>query len=814
MDFVFVTIRGMRTVICLAFFSACVSSVSAAGLWRVTALDPQTVVLQGDYSGQETESFALTPQEKKLTGWKFDAAVRKAVVRAQEHRATTEEKLSAGPYAAASVEVADFGYWKYPVGLSRYADDKGRLQAGGAADVIYIVYLKLAKPLAPATSVTWQLPTGEKVGWTYDPERVPTPLIKVNQVGYAPEQERKYAYLGLWLGPKFGAYEPKDGLVFEVVDEKSGQVIKQGPVVFRVPDRDYEKGGKFTGEKTLEMDFSDVKAVGRYFIRVPGIGRSLPFAIDDSAVAEAFATHMKGLFHQRCGCAKTPDLTAWTDQACHLDVLRGVHPSNEGDYGRCFVNEVGKPTKTSNFQVISANTRKLTEHLSLPGGWHDAADFDRRPMHLRIVNDLASLFLLRTGNFTDGQLAIPERDNGIPDILDEAEWGLRHLLAAQQPDGGVGTWIETNRHPGPADHAKASADRLAYCLSRASRGSSLEYAAHAALLARAFLKVSTSEAKAIAEKYQKSALAAWQFSRKPCPGPVPIASGWKPKDEVLLLYQEPEELDPNEEVKAAVNLYALTGDVTYLDVLDDVFKRFVQNSNKNGWAMSPVRHAEFAFTESKRLTYGKMQDFWLKRIVSEADEMLAAQEGPDAWAYRNPYHTYKDWRVSHMPWGASHALRRANTLCMAHALTGERKYLEAAFLANDFHNGCNPNGSTWTSGLGVVYPVRYLSLQSYADGIAEYVPGITPYRTTFGLPPDVKKWVWNNKSEQMRWPYWRQYANIEEHSVGVSEFTVWETISPAAFTCGYLMKPGCKVPFVKRTPARDVRDLPGFWAMP
>ena len=40
-----------------------------------------------------------------------------------------------------------------------------------------------------------------------DPPK-PSPLFKVNQVGYSPDQP-KYAYLGAWLGPKLGAWKPK-----------------------------------------------------------------------------------------------------------------------------------------------------------------------------------------------------------------------------------------------------------------------------------------------------------------------------------------------------------------------------------------------------------------------------------------------------------------------------------------------------------------------------------------------------------------------------------------------------------------------------
>ncbi|MBP5543226.1 MAG: hypothetical protein ILM98_04065 [Kiritimatiellae bacterium] len=43
----------------------------------------------------------------------------------------------------------------------------------------------------------------------YDPEK-PSPLFKVNQVGYAPEQP-KFAYLGAWLGPNLGPWRPRWG---------------------------------------------------------------------------------------------------------------------------------------------------------------------------------------------------------------------------------------------------------------------------------------------------------------------------------------------------------------------------------------------------------------------------------------------------------------------------------------------------------------------------------------------------------------------------------------------------------------------------
>jgi hypothetical protein len=96
-------------------------------------------------------------------------------------------------------------------------------------------------------------------------------------------------------------------------------------------------------------------------------------------------------------------------------------------------------------------------------------------------------------------------------------------------------------------------------------------------------------------------------------------------------------------------------------------------------------------------------------------------------------------------WGS-----QAAECALAWRFTGERKYLDAAYAANDYHCGCNPNGSTFTSGLGTVYPASYLSLASLTDGVGEYIAGITPYRLTYGLPLKAKEWVWNWDEDEIR----------------------------------------------------------------
>ena len=645
----------------------------------------------------------------------------------------------------------------------------------------------------------------------YDPEK-PSPLFKVNQVGYAPEQP-KFAYLGTWLGPNLGPWRPRwgngeqgtgngeqgTGNGWELIDARTGNVVYTSPErpVVRVPDATTKEGTLFTGEETYEMDFSSVTNEGTYFVRVPGVGRSDDFRIWSGAAEDAFRVHMGGLYQKRCGIAKTEPFTHWTSGACHTSVVRGTFAPEEGSL----------PKGVRWFDIIAQNTDwENGEWIAVSGGWHDAADYDRRPAHLNVVNDLCAVFLMKPSNFSDGQLAIPENANGIPDILDEAEWGLRHLLAVQQGDGGVGTWIETTGVP--TTRNVAATDAMRYAVSRATRGSSLAYAAHAALLARCN--------PAFRERYLDSAKRAWNFAIRANPAHetfyISKKKGLFSRDDRTVEWDEPKTLPALALAKAAINLAALTGDKSYLDELEKRKQETLADFKKNEWTWGALsfagEHALGLPPEASWLTKE-----WERKLVHRADDMV--KQVNEAYAYRCPWwFPGKGWCHA-MSWGQSHPLRRAQTLVAAHAATGKGKYLGAAYAALDFHNGCNPQGTTLTSGLGRVYPVSFLDIPSYVDGIAEYVPGISPYRWTYGMPAKAVELVYGgDKAFATKCPIWRRWGNIENLTVAASEFTVWETIAPAASVCGYLLTPSGTPPPVRPAPAADISKLPGYWTMP
>ncbi len=77
------------------------------------------------------------------------------------------------------------GYWPVPNG------QKDPLAKKPEARVLHCVYRRSETP--------WP---------DYDPTR-PSPLFKINQVGYMPRQA-KFAYMGAWLGPVFGAWKMRE----------------------------------------------------------------------------------------------------------------------------------------------------------------------------------------------------------------------------------------------------------------------------------------------------------------------------------------------------------------------------------------------------------------------------------------------------------------------------------------------------------------------------------------------------------------------------------------------------------------------------
>lgn len=846
------------------------NTVPIRGFLKVEIIDNQTICLIGDYTDFLTERFieecggfmkGIVSQTANVPVWSvnmfYNTQLAEIILKyrpviAAAYNNSEDFKLSP------ESEILNSGYWVNPIGQFGVPDFKtGEEQLTRNAQVAHYAFLRLQSPLESGTEYRLENPLGESINFKYKEDENISGAIKVNQLGYSTDAGRKYAYLGAWLGT-LGAldFSRLDQKLFSICEKETGKTVRRGILSRRMADPVYKTGTPFTGEDVYEINFSNFNEKGEYYIYIPSVGRSHTFTIGEDAIGEAFYIHAKGLYHKRCGIAKERPYTEWYSGKCHMLTYRSNFPPNnrhytadaKRDYG--FFDEVGNSVAVSHFKLIDTlQTDEVLEGVC--GGWHDAADYDRRPYHYEVVNDLLAVYLMRPQNFTNGQLNIPESGDGIPDILNEAAWGMEVWRKAQLDTGATGGWIEATSHPGNWD---PGTDTQRYYLSAATRESSLQYAAHASMLALAFKK---AEQQDLSDLYLKSALAAYEFAINPANRfeasylyPVEEqVDGKKVIKKVPYHYKEPPTVPSEFLFKAAFNLYLLTSEKGYLEEIKKREKEIQKNIADVAWRNSALFYSEF-------LLYGAEEDDWLKKLHQTYKERVlkAAAERlnwlDNSYPYRIPWYPADHGYVSHMSWGNFHPLRNSFHFIAAYELTGQKIYRDAVYLCNDWHNGANPFGQTMTSGLGVNYPVKFLDLQSHTDNIPEYVLGITPYRNTFGIPRDSVKLAhalfYDSRADRKffpepkllfaesvlgstnltveefsselgkLWPIWRRFGNLESYSVAASEYTVFETIAPAVAATGWLLssywEPSEKIK--NRKPVQDIRYLKGYGAMP
>ena len=111
---------------------------------------------------------------------------------------------------------------------------------------------------------------------------------------------------------------------------------------------------------------------------------------------------------------------------------------------------LGRARRAARFYYQRAFTEIDAEHaqgpwvhasdaaLAPPGvvkGWHDAGDFS---LYSASTNSALFWLLSAVADFSprEDDTGIPESGNGVPDLLDEARWGLEWLLSVQEPGGG------------------------------------------------------------------------------------------------------------------------------------------------------------------------------------------------------------------------------------------------------------------------------------------------------------------------------------------------------------------------------------------
>jgi hypothetical protein len=629
-----------------------------------------------------------------------------------------------------------------------------------------MVYLKLPGALKNGEKVEVKGADGRAGSLTFQDESTPCWSIKVNQSAYASVAKKKAAYLGMWL-PGIGAldFAAFEGKPFYLKKFEKGARWDKGTATgapafagqiklrkkFAEQDVVREGGSNMTGEDVYEMDFSEFAGEGTYCIQIPGLGRSWPFQVTTDGYGEAFYTMMKGLYIQRCGTELKKPFTAWERPACHTDTKQGqfipetnnwyaefvytpkyrIGAENQNDVG--FRDAAGQRIGVAHFTLIANSNPDSPTMPGVNGGWHDAADFDRRIHHYGVIWDLLAAAEAFPANFKDGQLNIPESGNGIPDILDEAAWGVDVWKKTQRADGAVCSWIEQDSHPGrkPTMEGAFLTNQQQMFAAIPDRTSSYAYAAAAACLGRLLAPYSPERSK----EYIESAIKAYAWAKdenhamKDCQFAIEIAPREpKLKGTTVRFDEDPKMIteDPGyiAGAFAAANLFFATKEAPYLQDWEasEVGKKYAGLSHliTPSMCMPILLNAEL-FPEKVEAVK--------KSLLEAADKFVAAQ---DSYAYRTLWLAPTEGWFHTMAWGNIYA--KARMLAIAYAVTKDPKYKTAMENAADFFLGCNPTGTTSVTGIGSVYPLVIQHIHSLSDGIPDPTPGIAPYTFTYDVP--------------------------------------------------------------------------------
>ena len=148
-------------------------------------------------------------------------------------------------------------------------------------------------------------------------------------------------------------------------------------------------------------DFSALAEAGRFYVDVPGVGRSVEFPIGEDIFRAPFQAAMLGFYGLRCGTA----LSFWYGASASA-----TPPAISA-------------TDTSTTSASPASTRDGK------GGWHDAGDFGKYTGNGAFtVGMMMSAWERHPGGIAQAPLPIPERGGALPDFLDEIRWELEWIV--------------------------------------------------------------------------------------------------------------------------------------------------------------------------------------------------------------------------------------------------------------------------------------------------------------------------------------------------------------------------------------------------
>ncbi|MGB3297897.1 MAG: glycoside hydrolase family 9 protein [Phormidesmis sp.] len=626
----------------------------------------------------------------------------------------------------------------------------------------HTLFLTLPAPMQPGQTYHLSFPSLGLVenSFSYQPMTARSEAVHVSQLGFRPDDPLKVGYLSTWMG-NGGSLDYADGLGFQLINQKTNAPAYSGKALLTRPAKQTEdpRGNDYTLTEVHQLDFSDFKQAGEYRLCVEGVGCSFAFAIAPDTWKQAFFTAVRGFYHQRSGIAIGPPFTSYSRP-------RAFHPDDGVKVYQADVSllevDMGLGSRPTFAALAETKTNQTLSNAW--GGYFDAGDWDRRIQHLVVPRGLLELHNLFPAYFKSVNLNLPESNNALPDILDEALWSLDFFRRLQTADGGIRGGIESAEHPQFGEASwQESQTVIAYA---PDVWSSYSYAGVAA---RAAFTLASYDAQ-LAATYRESALKAMAY------GEAHYAE--------YVAQNYTGELQHNVKDQrnlAALELYRLTQSPRWHDLFlattvfqDAQSEPFVYGSHEQ-------RDAAFVYAQMNSDAVEKqVQANARASFLRYADALVSLTETTAfGWS--------KDHPESPLGWANGLGAPKSVNILQAHALTQDPKYLLAGISSTQFSAGANPDNMLFTTGLGDRSPQHPLIIDQRITGQAP-PPGITVYG-----PADLSFYqdYWTIDAiasstfpPPTQWPTVENYFDVYLYPLG-AEFTVDYMLSPA-YTWGYL----------------------------
>ncbi|WP_420861079.1 glycoside hydrolase family 9 protein [Algirhabdus cladophorae] len=650
------------------------------------------------------------------------------------------------------------------------ADSAHVAEYGFAFKTYQHVFIQLEAPMAEGDNlkISFDDPVFEALDANYEPDDVVSEAIHVNLLGYDPDAVSKVAFLSSWNGWEVDLSQEYGGdwvwqdyggpLDFEIIDDSTGLVAFSGQTelaqAYETPT-DFQRNFSLTD--VWQMDFSDFDQEGDFHIRVDGVGRSESFEISDDTWAEVFQTSLSGFYHQRSGIELEAKYTDWTRE-------RALHPEDgnitvlETTVAIMDTNEAYDQSLPDQFELLVNNTTGAVIEEGW-GGWHDAGDIDRRTQHMEAARKLIELVEMQPdfADVADG--SIPETGNGIPDLLDEAIWGLDIFRRMQTDEGGIRGGVEAGEY---FSFGFASwHDPVNLYAYAPGAWSSWEYAAAASKLAHTLKNYDADQAQV----WLDSAIDAMAWAEDNVPSDI-----------------DTDFFAATARNLAAVELYRATGDQAYHDLYKQTSTYRVERDG--------IDYREWQFEAS--FVYASMDPAKTDAGIA-ARTFNALKERGDflEFAGRDSGFGYTIDPYAGYGWGATaqQANYSSDIFARLHYLTGDEKYQAILEADLQYLLGANPQNMVFLTGLDDVRsPEKILHGEVEALG-REAPPGITLYGDY-----NINDYGWGDYHTIMYddvWPNYYQSPVNESFNgfqvfVPSTEFTVQQGMADTTFVAGYL----------------------------